>query len=78
MNIFRLHLSILIIGCNFCLSEDEFNISELNLVDQTFYKLNSVVLDQGLIYQNINGNKIYVRAEGQVDPMILSSILGLE
>ena len=28
--------------------------------------------------QNINGNTIYVRAEGQVDPMILSSILGLE
>ena len=60
MNIFRLHLSILIIGCNFCLSEDEFNISELNLVDQTFYKLNSVVLDQGLIYQNINGNKLFL------------------
>ena len=25
MNIFRLYLFILILGCNFCLSEDEFN-----------------------------------------------------
>ena len=54
MNIFRLYLSILILGCNFCLSENEFNVSELKLVDQIFYKLDSVVLDQGLIYQNIN------------------------
>ena len=44
----------------FCLSENEFNVSELKLVDQIFYKLDSVVLDQGLIYQNINGNKLFL------------------
>ena len=60
MNIFRSYLSILILGFNFCLSEDEFNISELKLVDQIFYKLDSVVLNQGLIYQNINGNKLFL------------------
>ena len=60
MNIFRLYLSILMLGCNFCLSENEFNISELKLADQIFYKLDSVVLDQGLVYQNINGNKLFI------------------
>ncbi len=60
MNIFRLYLYFLILGYNFGFSEVEYNISELRYVDQNFYKLDSIMIDKGLVYQNINGNKLFL------------------
>ena len=36
------------------------------------------VMEPSIIEQTIDGNTIFIRAKGQVDPMILNSILGLE
>jgi len=36
------------------------------------------VTEPSIMDQSIDGNTIFIQAEGQVDPMILNSILGLE
>ena len=36
------------------------------------------VMEPSIMNQTIDGNTIFIRAKGQVDPMILNSILGLE
>ena len=36
------------------------------------------VMEPSIMDQTIDGNTIFIRAKGQVDPMILNSILGLE
>ena len=36
------------------------------------------VTEPVIIEQSINGNTVFVKASGQVEPMILNSILGIE
>ena len=36
------------------------------------------VMEPRIIEQALNGNTIYIRARGEVDPMVLYGILGLE
>ena len=61
------------------LKENEFTEEEKSrILSKLAPVVEMCVMDPNILEQNINGNTIYVRAEGQVDPMILSSILGLE
>ena len=59
--------------------KNEFSDEEKS---EIFTKLSPVVemcvMEPTILEQTVDGNTIFIRAEGQVDPMILNSILGLE
>ena len=64
---------------NYLITENEFTEEEKSeILSKLVPVVEMCVMNPNILEQNINGNTIYVRAEGQVDPMILSSILGLE
>ena len=64
---------------NYLITENEFTEEEKSVIlSKLAPVVEMCVMDPNILEQNINGNTIYVRAEGQVDPMIVNSILGSE